>query len=114
MRERQAQAIEADPSMPVRDVDELLSPAVQETLTALNLKPEDTAAARLAERYAAVIDSARDPSWAMRWIGPELLRVLAELGATPMSRPKQQPTPAGPSRLDQLRSVRRQYMGDGA
>lgn len=106
MRARRRAAIEPDPDAPVRDADELLSPAIAETLAALDLKPEDAAAAKLAERYAAIIDAARDPAWACRWLAPLLLDCLTQLGATPMSRPKQKKAPAGPSRLDELRMRR--------
>jgi hypothetical protein len=108
MRARRAAALEADPAAALRDADELLGPAVAASLAALDLAPEHAAVARLAERYASSIDAARDPAWAARWIGPLLLDCLEQLGATPMSRPKQRPVPAGPSKLDQLRSVRRQ------
>ena len=75
MRARRAAALEADPDAPrLRDADELLAPAVAETIAALGLDGQDAAVARLAERYAAVLDGARDPAWAARWIGPELLR----------------------------------------
>ena len=91
----------------MRDADELLSPAIAETLAALDLKPEDAAAARLAEVLAVTIDRARSQEWAARWLAPELLRVLAALEATPASRPQQEQAPAAPSGLNQFRSVHR-------
>ena len=110
MRARRAESIEAAPDSPVRDADELLAPAVAETLAALDLGPEHAAARKLAERYADVIDKARDPAWSARWIGPLLLQALTELGATPAARAAltkgAKPAPQGPSRLDQLRAVR--------
>jgi hypothetical protein len=106
MRARRRAALEADPDAPLRDADELLSPAVAETLAALDLKPEDAAAAKLAERYAAIIDAARDPAWAMRWLAPLLADALTALQATPMSRKAVKPSPPGPSRLDELRMRR--------
>lgn len=72
----------------LRDASELLWPAVQETLASLDLQPEDAAAAKLARRYARVIDQTPDtkqPS-IMRWLGPELQRILESLGATPAAR----------------------------
>jgi len=95
MRERRRQAIEADAAR-LRDADELLAPAIAETLAALDLGNEHAAAAKVAERYAAVIDGAKDQAWAMRWLGPLLLDALGELGATPLAKAKQA---KGPKRL---------------
>jgi sarcosine oxidase gamma subunit len=77
--------------MPLRDVSELLYPAVSETIAVLKLDPDgqDAAAAKLAQQYARTIDRAapgKDYAYAVRWLGPELLKVLAELGATPAAR----------------------------
>lgn len=66
--------------------DQLVLPAVQTALAQLRLTDQDAAAARLAERYAWALDNARDPAWALRWIGPELLKCLESLGATPAAR----------------------------
>jgi hypothetical protein len=95
----------------LRAVDDMLGPAVAETIEALGLAPEHAAAAKLAERYAKVLDRAQDPAWAMRWIGPLLLEVLAELGATPMAKTRlpKDTGPREPSALDKLRLARRQY-----
>ena len=98
MRERQAVAR--------RPADELLAPAVTETLKSLDLGAEHAGAVQLARRYAKVIDEARDQSWAMRWVAPELLKVLEQLQATPSTRPKAPPE-RGPNQLDRLRAVRR-------
>ena len=110
LRERRAAALLPIDGQAPRPADELLSPAIAETLAALDLKPEDAAAAQLARRYAAAIDAARDPAWAARWLSPLLLDALCALGATPASRHAltkgQRQAPAGPSRLDQLRAVR--------
>ena len=107
MRARRAAAIEADPDAQLRDADDLLGPAVEETLAALDLGERDQAAAQLARRYAAVIDAARDPACAARWLAPLLLDCLASLRATPMSRAKDKPaTPQGPNRLQLLRESR--------
>jgi hypothetical protein len=70
----------------LRDASELLWPAVAETLATLDLGPEHAAAKKLAQRYAQVIDEAKDQGWAMRWIGPLLLDSLTALGATPTAK----------------------------
>lgn len=72
----------------LRDADELMRPAVDETIRALGLEDIDAAAIKLAQKYADAIDSARDQAWAMRWIGPLLLQCLESLGATPVARGK--------------------------
>lgn len=102
----------------LRDASELLYPAVRETLGQLGLldpdaSSPDAAAAKLAQRYARVIDQATDAKQAsvLRSLGPELLRVLAELGATPaaraaMTKGKKQPGDDKPNRLQQLRNAR--------
>lgn len=43
---------------PSRAVEELIAPAVAETVSKLATRPEDAAAIRLAERYAAALDDA--------------------------------------------------------
>jgi hypothetical protein len=106
MRARRAAAIEAAPDATPRDPDELLLPAVDETIAALRLTEADGAAAQLARCYARVIDEASDPAWAMRWIGPLFLASLESLQATPMSRPAAKPAPAGPNWLQQQRAAR--------
>lgn len=78
----------------LRDASELLWPAVSETLSQLDLKPEHAAARKLAQRYAQIIDQmpdhaprgTPDQAWGLRWIGPLLLDVLTELGATPAAK----------------------------
>jgi hypothetical protein len=78
----------------LRDASELLWPAVAETIASLDLQPEDAAAKKLAQRYAQIIDDlpdhaprgTQDQAWAMRWLGPLLLDVLVQLGATPAAR----------------------------
>jgi hypothetical protein len=108
LRERRAAGLLPIEGQAPRPADELLAPAVEETLKALELGPGDAAAAQIARRYARVIDEARDQSWAYRWLGPLLLANLAELRATPMSRREAKPGPPhGPSALDRLRSVSR-------
>jgi hypothetical protein len=92
MRARRAAAVESGDDD--RDPAELLG--------------KDAGAAALAATYARVIDRARDPAWAARWIGPLLLQSLAELHATPASRKaleKQKAPARGPSRVAQLRQA---------
>ncbi len=88
-----------------RDASDLLRPAVDQAIAALRLEDADVAAVRLARGYADTIDQARDPAWGYRWLGPELLRVLEQLGATPATRKPAEP-PRGESQLDRLRAAR--------
>lgn len=94
----------------LRDASELLWPAVSETLATLELGGEHAAAKKLAQRYAQVIDGAKDQEWAMRWIGPLLLDALTELGATPAAKARMtkggKPGDGKPNRLTQLRATR--------
>jgi hypothetical protein len=98
----------------LRDTSELLWPAVSETLASLDLGSEDAAAKKLAQRLAQNIDAMTDQVYAMRWLVPELLKVLDALGATPESRSRIRKiaktggdaASAEPSRLDQLRQSR--------
>jgi hypothetical protein len=106
LRERRAAGLIPVDGEPPRPADELLLPSVRESVAALELGVDGLAAARLAERYAQVIDEARDQAWALRWIGPHLLQALTELRATPMSRKEAKPVPGQPSQLDRLRAAR--------
>ena len=100
--------------MMLRDASELLYPAVYATVMSLDIDRDgkDGGAAKLALRYARLIDEASDAKQAsvLRWLGPELLKVLAELGATPAARAAMKPKGARPSerasKLDQLREAR--------
>ncbi len=100
--------------MPVRDASELLYPAVCESVAVLDLDPDgkDAAAVKLAKHYARLIDEASDAKQAniARWLGPELLKVLESLGATPAARsalkPRGSKTSERASKLDQLREAR--------
>jgi hypothetical protein len=96
----------------LRDASELLLPEVRASVAALTTITDcDSAAVRLAERYAAAIDSAESEkaqAWVIRWVGPLLLDTLMQLGATPISRGVKAAAPEqGISRLDQLRAARR-------
>ena len=109
-RARQRAALEADPDAYLRPVDDLLAPSVREALAALHLDGQDAAVAKLAEQLAVTIDRARDQARAMRWLAPELLRVLGELGATPQARAKIEPATAGkptPNWRDSIRQTGR-------
>ncbi len=92
--------------------DKLLRPAVDETVRALALEDIDAAAVRLAESYADTIDAAigneKTHAWSIRWIGPELLKCLESLGATPAARNavKEEKPIVSESPLAKLRAVR--------
>lgn len=94
----------------LRDADQLLAPAIAGTIAALGLKPEDAAAATLAERYAAAIDADTDgEGYALDRLGPKLHAVLESLGATPAGRARLKggkAADAAPNRLQQLRNTR--------
>lgn len=75
----------------IRAADHLILPEVRHTIEKLTLLPEDSAAATLAERYAAAIDQAACPECggqreALKDLGPKLLAALEQLGATPRAR----------------------------
>jgi len=96
--------VDGEPPLPP---EERLLPAVEETLKALQLGDSDQAAAALARQFARVIDRSKDQRYALRWLGPELHKVLESLQATPASRPAPKPAPpAGMSQLDKLREKR--------
>ena len=108
LRERRAAALTPIDGDPPRPDDDLLLPAVEESITALELGEDGQAAAQLARQYARVIDRASDQAWALRWIGPLLMASLESLRATPMSRKGEvKPGERRPSQLDQLRARRR-------
>ena len=115
LRERRAALIEPGPGAVLRDADELLAPAVEETRTALKLTERDTAAAQLARQYARVIDQATDQGYAARWVGPLLLKALESLGGTPMARKgaADPPGPRRPNRVAQMRAEHQAAMRRG-
>ena len=111
--------------MTVRDTSELLYPAVQETLAELGLLGDSSAATKLAQQYAKVIDSqsghchgcdsdscrrSQGSTWAMRWLGPLLLDALEALGATPRAKAAQtkgaKPANDKPGGLAKLRAAK--------
>jgi hypothetical protein len=105
LRERRASAlIPVDGPCPLPEADQL-TPAIEETLGALQLAERDAAAAQLARRYAVAIDQAADPAYAMRWLGPELLKVLTSLQATPAARPARKPERSRPNQIERLRAA---------
>lgn len=73
----------------LREVSELLYPAVCETIASLDLDSKDAAAVKLAKQYARTIDE-QPPgklyAGTIRRLGPELQRILESLGATPAVR----------------------------
>jgi hypothetical protein len=95
----------------LRDAGELLVPAVTGTVAALTLTDADDAAVKLAQRYAAAIDTAESPGEALERLGPKLLAVLESLGATPAARARlKEGKDAGngrPSGLHALREAHR-------
>ena len=71
----------------------------------MELAERDTAVAQLARLYAAVIDQAADPAYALRHLGPLLLRALGELQATPAARPAAKPERSRPNQIERLRAA---------
>lgn len=66
-----------------------LTLAVEATINALDLQPQDQAAVDLAFKYAKAIDDAgSDPEAQAKvmYVGPHLLNALRDLGATPAAR----------------------------
>jgi hypothetical protein len=98
----------------LRDADDLLLPAVHRTIAQLDLRPEDSAAATLAERYAETIDDTTcnecgSHADQLKELGPKLLTALESLGATPRARAaitKGGATGAGQGKLGALRAAR--------
>lgn len=74
--------------MSTRDPSEYLLPAVTATVSALSLEAEDEALVKVAKYIAQTVDRASDAkrAYCARWLLPELVRVLAELGASPAAR----------------------------
>lgn len=119
----------------LRSADDLLAPAVAETIAALETAPEDAGAIRLAERYAAQIDEAAmiaaeladvsvddengtrqlhalskrvEAQTVLAELGPKLLTTLESLGATPKARAavRKGGASSGPGKLATLRAAR--------
>lgn len=105
--------------MTVQDAANLLRSHVDRTVAELDLDGKDAAAVKLAQHYADLIDHAftegdrADRSYVLRWHGPILIDLLAELGATPAARARvkkgpQRPGAAPENQLTRLRSARTQ------
>jgi hypothetical protein len=93
-----------------RDADKLLLPAVKAAVSALTLQEQDDALVKLAQAYAAAIDTDADGD-ALEKLGPKLLAALQALQATPAARARRKGTGggdrAGEGRLQALRAARR-------
>jgi hypothetical protein len=97
------------PTVKIRAADDLIAPAVHDAIGQLPLRPEDHAAATLAQTYATAIDDADNPQHALDQLGPKLLAVLEQLGATPKARAQiMKGTSSGenPGKLAALRAAR--------
>ena len=103
----------------LKPADDFLEYAVRDTISALELTEADEAAKQLAIRYAkvidlALIDGAGRPDTVLWHLGPELLRALEALGATPAARSAishavkggEKPATAAVSWLEQQRESR--------
>jgi len=93
----------------LRDADELLAPAVAATVGKLQLEDADAAVVKLAQAYAAAIDTDTDGE-ALEKLGPKLLAALQALQATPAARARRRSGGGGnvgPNRLEELRAARR-------
>lgn len=120
----------------LRSADELVAPAVAETLATLTLAEPDAGAAQLARRYAAAIDNAADIAEQLRQavedvdgdapirqriqalavrvdahqvlvdLGPKLLTALEALGATPRARALTAKGAGGPATVGRLAKLR--------
>src|SRR6266511_1663858 len=66
----------------LRDADELLLPAVSAAIGALTLEDSDAAVVKLAQAYAAAIDTDAEGD-ELEKLGPKLLAALTALQATP-------------------------------
>jgi hypothetical protein len=93
----------------LRDANELLQSAVTDTIAALDLTDKDAGAVRLAHEYAQTIDRSCSNPEILDKLGPKLLAVLEQLGATPAARAKMKavkPPDAKPNQLAKLRAAR--------
>lgn len=106
LRARQVAGLAPAPDRTPRDPADLLTPAVETTITALNLDAKDTALAQLARLFAAAIDEAENPGSALRWLGPPFLKVLLQLGATPAARSAKSGKPDQPRRVNRVAQIR--------
>ena len=112
MRERRAAdhaaALAPVPDAVPRAPDELLLPAVEQSIEALQLGERDQAVAQLARVLAQPIDESANQSVALRVLGPQLQKALEAIGGTPASRarlPKKTAHRSTPNRIAQLRAA---------
>ncbi len=103
LRARRAAGIEPGAGTPLRDAGELLGPAVEETIAALQLGAEDAGVAALARRVAGSIDGAQSPVAALRALGPLFLKILVALDGR---RARGKPAPDGLDWLGDMRKRR--------
>jgi hypothetical protein len=107
LRARRAAGLQPVPvaQMHLRNAEDLLLPAVETTIAALQLGERDAAVAQLARAYAAAIDEASVPAYALRYLGPLLLKVLTALRAVPAARAGARPErPERPGWVAQMRA----------
>lgn len=89
-------------------VENTMTGAVAQTITALKLGPEHAATALLARKYAELIDAADDLAAAMDQYGTRLFACLEALNPTAPKAGGGKGVPAaGPSKLTRLREARR-------
>lgn len=107
MRARRRVAAEAERGPVLLPAENLLAPMIEAAIAAASLSEQDQAAAQLALQLGKLMDTGRDRFWTYRWLTPELLKVLMQLGLTPGAR-KDMPVPASsvPNRLEALRAQR--------
>ena len=115
LRERravdQAAALAPVQDAPPRDPGELLLPAAEATISALQLGEPYQAACAVLRTLARAIDEASDQATAFRVLGPQLLRALEAIGGTPASRakmPAKAPQRSAPSKIAQIRAAHAQ------
>ena len=91
----------------LRSADELLSPAIERTVQALDPPDSDDAVVALARILAKTVDRMTDAERAamIGQTAPQLLRVLVELEQRALERRKVMPK-RQPSRLDEMRAAR--------
>lgn len=105
-RKRAVSAVSAPPAVQNQPG---MAAAVEETLGALTLTPEDAAAVELARELAAAIDADQRQGQVLADLSSKLLSVLTALNATPQARARVKEggsTGAGSSRLAVLRAAR--------
>lgn len=94
----------------LQDTSQTLLGAVEKTIASLgDVTDADAGAIQLARYYARQIDETDEPkirSWLLWHLGPELLRALESLGATPASRSKLKGGKPGDAPVSQLAKLR--------